>query len=109
MPNSGTIRGFEEDVMLAIMQLADNAYGASIYETLEEAGRRTNVGSLYVTLGRLEGKGFISSRAGEPTAIRGGRAKIYYKVEGAGLRALASTEEIRNRLRGNLRLEGNQA
>ena len=102
MSDNESLGSFEECVLLAVLQLQGNAYGASVYEALESANKRTNIGSLYVTLGRLEKKGLISSKPGEPTALRGGRAKIYYKIEGSGLQALTNTNEIRNRLRLNL-------
>ena len=92
------IAEFEELVMLAILKLGGDAYGASIYEALEEIGRSTAIGALYTTLGRLEGKGLISSRVGEPNASRGGRAKKFYKVEGNGIVALRERDQSRKRL-----------
>jgi DNA-binding PadR family transcriptional regulator len=41
---------------------------------------------VYITLDRLERKGLVSSRLGEPTAERGGRAKMYFRVTAKGLR-----------------------
>jgi DNA-binding PadR family transcriptional regulator len=91
---------FEEIVLLAIMRLGENAYGVLIRHTIDkDAGRSTSVGAIYTTLERLEQKGLISSRQGEPTPERGGRAKRYYKVEGAGVQDLNEAEEIRARLR----------
>jgi PadR family transcriptional regulator, regulatory protein PadR len=94
---------FEEIVLLAIVQLRDNAYGVSIRQTVEEATRRsTAIGATYSTLERLEQKGFISSRQGEPTPVRGGRAKRYYRLEGAGTQALAEAQRVRDVLRSGL-------
>jgi PadR family transcriptional regulator len=50
------------------------------------------VGSLYLTLGRLESHGFVSSRLGDATAERGGRAKTYYRVTAKGMRAVRQTQ-----------------
>jgi DNA-binding PadR family transcriptional regulator len=79
-------------VLLAVLRLGDQAYGAAI---LEEMGRRTrrplSRGSIYITLDRLEGKGFLSSERGEPTPVRGGRAKRCFKVKPRGIRALKRT------------------
>lgn len=86
---------FEELVMLAIMKLGKDAYGASIYEALEEAGRDVSIGALYTTLSRLEAKGWVNSWFGEPTPARGGRAKKFFKIEGKGRKALASAHSRR--------------
>jgi DNA-binding PadR family transcriptional regulator len=80
---------FEQMVMLAILKLADNAYGVSIRELLIDAiGRDVSVGALYTTLERLEKKGLLTSSQGEAIAQRGGRAKKYYVVSGQGKQAL---------------------
>ena len=83
--------GFELLVLLALMRLGEDAYGVPISEAIEESsGREVAIGSVYITLERLEQKGLVSSRLGEPTAERGGRAKTYFKVTAKGLR------EVRN-------------
>src|ERR1051325_3585638 len=87
---------FEELVMLAIEAMAGKAYGVSIRERIEKAAERpTSYGAIYATLERLEKKGYISSRQGEATAERGGRAKRYYTVEPSGLKAIKDTQTAR--------------
>jgi len=89
----------EEMVLLATLHLREGAYGAAILRTLgERAGREVPRGSVYVTLDRLEAKGLVSSRAGEPTAQRGGRAPRLVTVTDAGLAALRRTRDVRERL-----------
>ncbi|HEX8179480.1 MAG TPA: helix-turn-helix transcriptional regulator [Pyrinomonadaceae bacterium] len=88
----------EELVMLAIMKLGPEAYGAALQETLEEVGRRLVIGALYTTLSRLEDKGLIKSWMGEPTAERGGRAKKYFKVTASGEQALREAQAARQKL-----------
>jgi PadR family transcriptional regulator, regulatory protein PadR len=89
----------EELVLLATLRLGDGAYGASILRELDEqACREVPRGSVYVTLDRLEEKGFVASRAGEPTAQRGGRAPRLVTVTKAGLAALRRTHADRERL-----------
>jgi PadR family transcriptional regulator len=79
--------GFELLVLLALIRLGDDAYGVPISDAIEESsGREVAVGSVYITLGRLEAKGLVSSRVGEPTAERGGRAKTFFRVTADGLR-----------------------
>jgi len=90
---------FEEIVLLAILRLHSNAYGMSIRREIEtETERMTDVGAVYKTLDRLEKKGYISSRQGEATAERGGRAKRYFRVEGSGVEALNQVMIARNKL-----------
>jgi PadR family transcriptional regulator PadR len=91
MPKREFLGGFELLVLLALIRLGDEAYGVPISEAIEESsGKEVAIGSVYITLERLETKGLVSSRLGEPTAERGGRAKTYFKVTAQGLR------EVRN-------------
>lgn len=100
---------FEEVVLLAILALGENAYGVPIRSRLEDAGRKTSVGALYVTFDRLETKGLVESWEGEATPQRGGRAKKYFRVTGAGHDALCQTEATRMKLRAGLQLAGGVA
>ncbi len=111
MADKNTYLGeFEEIVLLAVARLGNNAYGVTIRQTVEDVARRsTSIGAIYTTLERLEEKGFVSSRQGESTPERGGRAKRYFKIEGAGVRALDDAEQVRNRLRGQLQPSGGTA
>lgn len=89
----------EEMVLLAALRLGDGAYGAAILRILDEqAGRDVPRGSVYVTLDRLEAKGLVASRAGVPTAQRGGRAPRMVSVTEAGMAALRRTQDVRHRL-----------
>ncbi len=80
---------FERAVLLALIRLGDEAYGVSVRDELERRlGRRVSFGAVYTTLDRLAEKDMVSSRVGEPTAERGGRAKKFFRIEPRGLRAL---------------------
>lgn len=85
----------EELVLLAIRQIGDDAYGVPVGAALAEAGRIISVGTLYVTIDRLENKGLIVGRQGEATPERGGKAKRYFKLTGKGLDALREAETTR--------------
>ena len=81
-------------VLLTIVRLDDDAYGVPISkELLNLTGRDVALGSIYAALDRLEEKGFVTSSLGDPTPERGGRAKRYFRVTPAGLRALRMTRE----------------
>ena len=71
-----------------LIKLGDGAYGVPIAAEIEaSSGKRIAIGSLYLTLKRLEDKKLVSSYLGEPTAVRGGRAKTHFKVTARGVRA----------------------
>ena len=101
---------FEHIVVLALMRLGDNAYGVTVrQEIATRIGRDVSVGAIYATLERLEAKGYVTSRFGEPTAERGGRSKRFFRVTAKGVsvlsrtrRALLSMSEGLNFTRGYL-------
>lgn len=97
---------FEEFVLLAILKIGNDAYGVPIAEAIEEAtGKRVSTGALYTTLSRLEEKDFISSRMGEKTEERGGRAKKYFQLEIAGKQALQNSQAARRSLADGVNFE----
>lgn len=111
MKNEPSLGVFELMTMLALMRLADHAYGVAIAREIESVtGRPIALGSMYTTLERLEEKGLVSSSLGESTARRGGRAKRYFRVTTTGLRAVRSTQRALSALANGLpRLRGETA
>jgi len=80
---------FEQVVLLAILRLGDDAYAVTIREEiLACTGRDVSRGSIYITLDRLETKGYLKSWFGDPTPERGGRAKRYYALRPRAVEAL---------------------
>ena len=96
----GTYLGeFQEIVLLTILVLDGNAYGVSIQDEINDRlGRNISRGSLHTALTRLEEKGFIASRMGEPSAIRGGRRKKFYNVTNQGKEAILEAKKVRDQL-----------
>lgn len=87
---SDTLGEFEQLVMCAVLRLDEGAYGTAIREELKtRAERDVSPGAIFTTLERLETRGLVSSRFGEPTAERGGRRKRFYRLNAEGRRALA--------------------
>ena len=85
---------FEQIVLLAILRLADDAYGVPIRLEIERrTGRALTVGALYRTLDRLEDKRYVSSVFSDPTPERGGRSKRYFKVSALGMHTLRASHE----------------
>ena len=90
----------EELILLAILKLENNTYGVPLRIALEEAGRSVSVGTLYITLERLEQKGLVKARQGETTPERGGKAKRYFSLTSEGSAALVKAQSTRSRLSG---------
>jgi len=81
---------FEQLVMLALLRLGPDAYGAAIRREIEaRTGRDLAISAVYVTLDRLEVKGLVRSRIGEPTPQRGGRRRKHFALLPSGRRAIA--------------------
>lgn len=105
MEQKTSLGGFEEIILLALARLGENAYGVTIRKAVSEAmDKDTSIGAVYATLDRLERKGYVSSRQGEATRERGGKAKRYFKLEGAGQAALCEADLVRSRLMQGLKL-----
>lgn len=82
---------FEQIVLMAVLRLGEDAYGATIRREIEaRARRRLSISAVYTTLERLEAKGYVSSWVGEPTAARGGRRRRHFTLLPPGKRALRS-------------------
>jgi len=98
---------FEQVVLLAILRLGERAYGVTVREEIAACtGREPSPGALYTTLDRLEEKGLVASRLGDPTPQRGGRAKRYITVTASGVGAVTFAQRNYQRLMDGLRLPG---
>ena len=85
---------FEYAVLLAVLHLNGEAYAVPVRELIEErTGRPVARGALYTGLDRLEAKACLKSWMGDATDERGGKAKRYYAVTAAGLKAMRATHE----------------
>jgi PadR family transcriptional regulator PadR len=97
----------EELVLLAVLRLGAEAYGARIRAELQEyAGRSVSISTVYVTLMRMEEKGLVHTWMGEPTRERGGKAKRHFKVLPEGVAALVASRDARARLWEGIVSEG---
>ncbi len=86
---------FEHQLLLAVIRLGDSAYGMTIRRELaRHTGREVAVGAIYTALARLEQRGLVQSKLGEPTPERGGKAKRYYRVPAPGKRAVERAQAI---------------
>jgi DNA-binding PadR family transcriptional regulator len=80
---------FEQLVLLGVLRLGTDAYGAAIRQEIHaRSGRDISINAVYTTLERLQTKGLLRSWVGEPTAQRGGRRRKFYALRPAGETAL---------------------
>jgi PadR family transcriptional regulator PadR len=80
---------FDLMLLLALLRLGNEAYGVTIAQELElHTGREVVIASVYARLERLQERGLVTSSLGDPTPERGGRAKRYFSITGAGIREI---------------------
>ena len=111
MAGRGYLGNFELMVLLAVVRLDEAAYGVTISRELEGKTKRTvGIASVYNALDRLEKKGLVTSRLGDPTPERGGRAKRFFCTTGKGIREARSARESLSALwEGIPQIEGGRA
>lgn len=103
-----TLGELEQAVMFAVLHLQrvdeELCYSMGIRDEIERrAGRRVAPGALYTVLDRLEGHGYVRGDLGPSTPKRGGRRKKLFRLEPAGVDALArSVDRFRGMSRGLL-------
>lgn len=89
----------EEQVLLAVHHLKDNAYLIPIREQIKKyTGKYYSVGTIYAPLNRLTISGYLESSLGDANPERGGKAIKYYKITGKGYRALAEIKKVRDKM-----------
>ena len=96
---------FEQMLLLAVLQLGDEAFGPGVSRELEQrAGRQVSRGALYATLDRLVNKGFVRWEIEAATSATRGNRRRRFSVTPQGVDALvAAREAFRNLSEG---LEG---
>ncbi len=95
---------FEHILLFALVGLGGEAHGVDLRKLVEEdTGRRRSPGAVHITLERLEARGFVTSRLGDPSPVRGGRRKRFYRLTPAGAVALkVSYEQLQRVAAGRL-------
>jgi PadR family transcriptional regulator PadR len=94
---------FEQLVLLALMHQGRDAYGVSIAQEIgSRTGREVSIGAIYKILDRLEDRGLVGSRLGDPTPERGGRRKKHYRLLTSGERALRGSLTVLARMTAGL-------
>jgi PadR family transcriptional regulator PadR len=94
-----SIGEFELAVLLCVGALRDDAYGVAVRGAVStRLGRDCSIGAVYTTLQRLENKGLVRSRTGDPTPVRGGRGKRCFSLTAAGQRTIRHAQATAQRL-----------
>jgi DNA-binding PadR family transcriptional regulator len=100
----------EQLVLLALLRLGSDGYGVTIAAEIEtRAGREVSLGAVYKALIRLETKGLVGTRVGEPTSTRGGRRKTHYHLLPAGRVALAASLDAISKLAAGIELQSERS
>lgn len=90
---------FEEIVLLIVAMLDGKAYGVLItHEIIQRTNRSVRLNQVHASLHRLEEKGMIISKMGEPTAERGGRRKRIFSITTYGRHTLGDIQSVRANL-----------
>jgi PadR family transcriptional regulator PadR len=96
-PDPVLVSNFEEHVMLAVLRTGADAYGMTVRRELEKVtGRDITIGSVYITLDRLEAKGLVTSA--RIAASGDSASRRVFSVTAVGARSLAETRAMRDRL-----------
>jgi len=89
----------EQLVLLAVLRLGDDAYAVPIRALIkDEAGVDLSRGTIYVTLERLERKGYVTSWFSDPQAVRGGKARRIFRLKPPGIAAARAAKAAVDRL-----------
>jgi PadR family transcriptional regulator PadR len=89
----------EDQILLSVWKFQGKAYGINVYQHLEQMTQsKVAIGVVYFTLDRLAKRGYLESYKGEPTAIRGGMRKKYYKITQKGIDALTTSKKVNDRI-----------
>ena len=98
-PDRPLLGEIEHLVLLAVLRLGDDAYAVPIRALIEdEAGVAVSRGTIYVTLERLERKGYVASWFSEPQSVRGGKARRHFRLKRPGLVAVTVAKRAIDRL-----------
>lgn len=107
MPRNDELTEIERLLLLAILRLHPSGYGVSIRDEIEaRTNRRYSFGTIYTTLDRLEQRGYVKSREGEATAVRGGRKKLHFELTGEGNLALERSLQALDAMRAGIGWKG---
>jgi PadR family transcriptional regulator PadR len=84
----------EEQILLAIYHLKDEAYLIPIRKKIKEyTGKYFSVGTIYAPLNRLHVYGYLTTHVIKPDASTGGKPIKYYRLTKMGYAALEALKK----------------
>ncbi len=103
MPSVSPLGEFEAAVLMAVLHLGPEAYGAAIRDEIERrTSRPISRGAVYVTLDRLEQKRYLRSTTGEGVPERGGRPRRHFHATARGRRVVREALQMMARMQAGL-------
>ena len=89
--------GALEEIILLLILREKESYGAELVKLYtDQMKKQITLPAVVMVLKRLEKKGLLKSRVGEPTASRGGRRKVMYEATEMGYRLVEETMNAKN-------------
>lgn len=102
---SDYLGGLEQLVLLALVRLEPEAYGAAIWREIEKrANRRIRWTTIYTTLDRLAEQKLLDWSWGDAPHTTAGRPKKYYKITDAGRGTLEQSMRVLNAMQSGLKV-----
>ncbi len=85
----------EEQILLTVWRLGVEAYGIAVYDHINRiTGKNLAVGGIYYPLERLVKQGYLRAEQGEPTPVRGGKSKRYYRLTELGVEEMLKARKV---------------
>lgn len=99
MGKGANLGEFEEIVLLAVARLDGDGHGAAIHaEILDATGRDVSIPAVYVTLSRLEEKGYVVTGVELSGPDRSGRARKTFALTDSAVVELQNARRVQARL-----------
>ena len=91
--------GALEEVILLLVLREKESYGAELVKRyIEHMQKEITLPAVVMVLKRLEKKGMLRSKMGEPSPERGGRRKVIYEATESGYRTIEEAMKAKNQI-----------
>ena len=91
--------GALEELILLLILREKEAYGAQLVKLyIEHMKKEITLPAVVMVLKRLEKKGLLKSRTGEPTSERGGRRKVLYQATNQGYETIEEVMKAKTKI-----------
>ncbi len=91
--------GALEELILLLVLREKESYGAELVKLyIEHMNKEITLPAVVMVLKRLEKKGMLQSRMGEPSKERGGRRKVLYKATESGFHVVEEAMKAKTQI-----------